>query len=162
MEGTSSEKTISGLPPKPFMSPSNTSRGKEPARVKDPTIDLQQAVALYSQNPNISDDKKLKRSLAARQYSWTHRLKQREYFAQLETVTKILQVENEFMASKIKYRNYINELLRTEKASLEQNLFSCIDEKNFKEAKYEEMKKEKDELKQLYRYLQQMQLNHQN
>ncbi|KAK0586695.1 hypothetical protein LWI29_010887 [Acer saccharum] len=161
MEGTGGKKTISGLPPKPFLTTSNTTfRGNAPTGVTDPTIALQQVVVHGNQDPIDIDDKKLRRALASVQHSRTYRLKQREYVAQLVKEVKAFKAENEIMALRMKYVDDHNTLLRTEKRSLEQKLSACMGEKNIKEAKYEELKQEKDELKQLYGYLQQMQLDH--
>ncbi|KAF2290297.1 hypothetical protein P3X46_028093 [Hevea brasiliensis] len=116
----------------------------------EPTIRNQlQAPHGRVQDPNM-DPKKLKRVLASRQYSQKYRLKQLHYILQLETEVKALQAEVAITSPRIKYVDHQNSLLRIENGSMKQKLSAFSSDLMFKEAQYEELKKERDLLKQFY------------
>ncbi|KAJ4840520.1 hypothetical protein Tsubulata_000462 [Turnera subulata] len=100
-------------------------------------------------DPNM-DPKKLRRVLASRQYSQKYRMKQLHYIMHLETEVKALQAEVAIAAPRIKYVDRQNNLLRVENGRMKQKLTSFSGELMFKEAQYDELKKERDVLKQVY------------
>ncbi|XP_059455725.1 basic leucine zipper 34-like [Corylus avellana] len=107
-------------------------------------------------DPNI-DPKRLKRILASRQYSQKYRIKQLQYIMQLETEVKALQAEVAINSPRIEYSSCQNLLLRAENNSMKQKLSAFSSEIMFKEAHYEELKKERDLLKQFLEVYQQQQ-----
>ncbi|GAY37812.1 hypothetical protein WN944_028279 [Citrus x changshan-huyou] len=132
-----------GLPPIPL--PSSFSRkntgddaGKEAKATAEPETEDRELEA-----------KKLRRVLASRQYSQKYRLKQLHYIMQLETEVKALQAEVAIMSPRIKYADCQNSLLRAENGSMKQKLSAFSGELTFKEAQYEELKRERQILKQL-------------
>ncbi|XP_062158029.1 basic leucine zipper 34-like [Alnus glutinosa] len=101
------------------------------------------------------DPKRHKRILASRQYSQKYRLKQLQYIMQLETEVKALQDEVAINSLRIEYSSRQNLLMRAENNSINQKLTAFSSEIMFKEeengaAQYEEMKRERDLLKQLF------------
>uniref|UniRef100_A0A2N9J2P5 BZIP domain-containing protein n=1 Tax=Fagus sylvatica TaxID=28930 RepID=A0A2N9J2P5_FAGSY len=96
------------------------------------------------------DPKKLRRIMASRQYSQKYRLKQLQYIVQLETEVKALQAEVAITAPRITYCDRQNSLLREENSSMNQKLSGLTGEFMFKEAEYEDLKKERDMLKQFF------------
>ncbi|XP_060668109.1 basic leucine zipper 61-like [Ziziphus jujuba] len=115
---------------------------------------------VHHQDPNANanahaDPKRLKRIVASRQYSQKYRLKQLQYISQLETEVKALQAEVAIASPRIKYSDRQNALLRAENSSIKQRLSAFSGELLFKEAQYEELKKERDSLKQFSEVYQQ-------
>ncbi|KAK1548119.1 hypothetical protein Q3G72_029263 [Acer saccharum] len=159
MEGTGSKNIGHELPPNPFTSLSNKNRGIAPACEVCLTTDFERAVALGGQDLENANDKKLKRALASKKYSHKYKLQQHKYVEQLETKAKALQTEIAIKVPRIKYVECHRSLLQVENGTLKQKFNMCSGEKSFKEAQYAELKKEKDGLKQLYAYQQQMRLN---
>ncbi|KAJ9168321.1 hypothetical protein P3X46_019863 [Hevea brasiliensis] len=88
--------------------------------------------------------------LASRQYSQKYRVKQLNYILQLETKVKALQAEVAIASPRIKYVDHQNSLLRIENGSMKQKLSTFFSDLMFKKAQYEELKKERDILKQFY------------
>ncbi|KAF3454885.1 hypothetical protein FNV43_RR05333 [Rhamnella rubrinervis] len=97
-------------------------------------------------DPNV-DPKKHKRVVASRQYSQKYRFKQLQYIGQLETEVKALQAQVAIASPRIKYGDRQNSLLRAENSSMKQKLSAFSGELLFKQAQYEELKKERDALK---------------
>ncbi|XVF05777.1 hypothetical protein REPUB_Repub05bG0201600 [Reevesia pubescens] len=95
------------------------------------------------------DPKKLKRVAASREYSQRYRLKQLQYIAQLEAGVRALQTEVAITYPRIKYADTQNSLLRVENGSMKQKLYALSRELMLKQAEYQELKKEKDTLKQI-------------
>ncbi|KAI5576730.1 hypothetical protein POPTR_009G074900v4 [Populus trichocarpa] len=122
-----------------------------PAETNQPSTDQtnQQAPQGRPVDPNL-DPKRLRRIMASRQYSQKYRLRQMQYIMQLETEVKSLQAEVAIIGPRIEYSNRQNSLLRMENSSIKHKLSSCSSELMFKEAQYEEMKKERDHMKQSY------------
>ncbi|KAL4303779.1 hypothetical protein GQ457_10G012040 [Hibiscus cannabinus] len=100
-------------------------------------------------NNAAMDPKKLKRVVASREYSQRYRMKQMQYIAQLEAGVKALEAQVAITYPKIKQVDNQNALLRAENSSMKEKLCALSTECMKKEAEYEELKKQKDELKQL-------------
>ncbi|KAJ6409341.1 hypothetical protein OIU84_008935 [Salix udensis] len=122
----------------------------------DSVIDKQIPAQTNQPNAEINkeaphqDPKRLRRIMVSRQYSQKYRQKQMQYIMQLETEVKSLQAEVVITGPRIKYSNLQNSLLRMENSSLKHKLSSCSGELMLKEAQYEELKKERDRMKQTY------------
>ncbi|KAB2018605.1 hypothetical protein ES319_D08G240400v1 [Gossypium barbadense] len=95
------------------------------------------------------DPKTLKRAAASRLYSQRYRLKQINYIAQLEAKARALEAEVVAAYPKIRDADAQSSLLRAENGSMKEKLSVLSGEIMLKEAKYHELKKEKDALKQL-------------
>ncbi|GMI88898.1 hypothetical protein HRI_002559100 [Hibiscus trionum] len=95
------------------------------------------------------DPKRLKRVAASREYSQRYRLKQMQYIAQLETGVKALEAQLAITYPRVQYVDTQNSLLRAENCSLKEKLYSLSTKIMMKEAEYNELRKKKDELKQL-------------
>ncbi|KAK8547482.1 hypothetical protein V6N13_024556 [Hibiscus sabdariffa] len=100
-------------------------------------------------NNATMDPKKLKRVVANREYSQRYRMKQMQYIAQLEAGVKALEAQVAMTYPKIKQVDTQNALLRAENSSMKEKLHALSTECMRKQAEYHELKKQKDELKQL-------------
>ncbi|KAG8633804.1 hypothetical protein MANES_18G136421v8 [Manihot esculenta] len=132
----------------PFASCGNPSSNKK-IPTNEPTIRNQ--VPHQGRMPDTDmDPRKLKRAMASRQYSQKYRLKQLQYILQLEKEVKALQAEVAITSPRIKYVDRKNSLLRMQNGSMNERLSAFSTNLMFKEAQYEELKKERDMLKQFY------------
>ncbi|XP_044482091.1 basic leucine zipper 19-like [Mangifera indica] len=141
MEGKGAYKRLgNGLPPIPFsLNRSNGGANRETMSSEN-----------LSTTVDADLDKKQKRVLASRQYSQKYRLKQLHYILQLETEVKALQAEVAITSPRIRYVHQQNSLLRAENSSMTKKLSAIASEFTFKEAQYEELKRENEILKKLY------------
>ncbi|KAK8586310.1 hypothetical protein V6N13_082121 [Hibiscus sabdariffa] len=102
---------------------------------------------------DANEEKTLKAPLskvaANRVYSQRYRMKQMQYIAQLETGVKALEAQVAMTYPKIKQVDTQNALLRVENSSMKEKLHALSKECMRKQAEYHELKKQKDELKQL-------------
>ncbi|KAG6570646.1 Basic leucine zipper 61, partial [Cucurbita argyrosperma subsp. sororia] len=108
-----------------------------------------------SQLPNSNNDlnteaKRLKRVIQSRQYSQKYRLKQLHHITELESELKALQAEVTITSPRIKFMDRQNSLLRAENYSIKEKLTAYTGELLFKEAQYEELKRERNMLKEIY------------
>ncbi|KAG6605403.1 Basic leucine zipper 61, partial [Cucurbita argyrosperma subsp. sororia] len=94
--------------------------------------------------------RRLRRVMQSRQYSQKYRLKQLHYITQLESELKALQAEVTITSPRIKFMDRQNSLLRAENYSIKEKLSSYAGELLFKEAQYEELKRERNMLKEMY------------
>uniref|UniRef100_A0A9I9E1A9 Ubiquitin-like domain-containing protein n=1 Tax=Cucumis melo TaxID=3656 RepID=A0A9I9E1A9_CUCME len=90
------------------------------------------------------------RVMQSRQYSQKYRLKQLHYITQLESELKALQAEVTITSPRIKFMDRQNSLLRAENYSIKEKLSAYTGELLFKEAQYEELKRERNMLKEIY------------
>ncbi|KAG5238596.1 basic leucine zipper [Salix suchowensis] len=122
-----------------------------PAQTNQPNAEINKEAPPQGRpvDPN-QDPKRLRRIMVSRQYSQKYRQKQMQYIMELETEVKSLQAEVVITGPRIKYSNLQNSLLRMENSSLKHKLSSCSGELMLKEAQYEELKKERDRMKQTY------------
>ncbi|XP_038706430.1 uncharacterized protein LOC120001973 [Tripterygium wilfordii] len=98
-----------------------------------------------------ADAKILERKVMAnRIYSQKNRIKQYNYNMQLEGEVRALQVELAVSHPRIKYTGLQNSLLRKENDSIKKTLYALSTELMWKEAQCEELKRERDSLKQFY------------
>ncbi|KAJ6670995.1 BASIC LEUCINE ZIPPER 34-LIKE [Salix viminalis] len=104
-----------------------------PAQTNQPNAEINKEAPHQGRpvDPN-QDPKRLRRIMVSRQYSQKYRQKQMQYIMQLETEVKSLQAEVVITGPRIKYSNLQNSLLRMENTQ------------------YEELKKERDRMKQTY------------
>ncbi|XP_022148328.1 uncharacterized protein LOC111017008 [Momordica charantia] len=97
-----------------------------------------------------AEAKRLRRVMQSRQYSQKYRLKQLHYISQLESELKALQAEVTITSPRIKFMDRQNSLLRAENYSIKEKLSTYTGELLFKEAQYEELKRERNMLKEIY------------
>ncbi|KAB5541142.1 hypothetical protein DKX38_014116 [Salix brachista] len=123
-----------------------------PAQTNQPNAEINKEAPDHQGRPvePSQDPKRLRRIMVSRQYSQKYRQKQMQYIMQLETDVKSLQAEVVITGPRIKYSNLQNSLLRMENSSIKHKLSSCSGELMLKEAQYEELKKERDRMKQTY------------
>ncbi|KAJ4725533.1 putative Basic-leucine zipper transcription factor family protein [Melia azedarach] len=145
------KKIVHGLPPIPSRSSSNRRNG----RASKAPGGSETEKTTENQVDHEQEAKKLKRILASRQYSQKYRLKQLHYILHLETEVNALQAEVAISSPRIKYVNRQNSLLRAENGSMKQKVSAFTGELTFKEAQYEELKRERQILKHLYTLCQQ-------
>ncbi|KAG8633805.1 hypothetical protein MANES_18G137881v8 [Manihot esculenta] len=132
----------------PFASNGNPPSNKQVSS-NEPTIRNQVRRRGRALDPNMNF-RKLKRVMASRQYFQKYRLKQLEYDLQLEKDVQALQAEVAITSPRIKYVDNQNFLLRIQNGSMNESLSVFSSDLIFKEAQYEELKKERDMLKRFY------------
>ncbi|KAG7010496.1 Basic leucine zipper 34, partial [Cucurbita argyrosperma subsp. argyrosperma] len=103
----------------------------------------------YNRNSNVyGNDKSM--VIQSRQYSQKYRLKQLHHITELESELKALQAEVTITSPRIKFMDRQNSLLRAENYSIKEKLTAYTGELLFKEAQYEELKRERNMLKEIY------------
>ncbi|CAK9314582.1 unnamed protein product [Citrullus colocynthis] len=115
-----------------------------------PPLKQDQSQLLDSDKDLTVEAKRLRRVMQSRQYSQKYRLKQLHYITQLESELKALQAEVTITTPRIKFMDRQNSLLRAENYSIKEKLSAYTGELLFKEAQYEELKRERNMLKEIY------------
>ncbi|XP_031484994.1 basic leucine zipper 34-like [Nymphaea colorata] len=100
-------------------------------------------------DPN-SDPKRVKRILANRLSAQRSRVRKLQYIADLEKSVNALQAEVSTLSPQVAYLDHQRLVLNVDNSALKQRMAALAQDKLFKDAHYEALKKEVQRLRQLY------------
>eukprot|EP01018_Ginkgo_biloba_P000926 Gb_07087 [translate_table: standard] len=100
-------------------------------------------------DPNI-DPKRVKRILANRQSAQRSRVRKLQYISELERSVNALQTEVSTLSPQVAYLDHQRVILNVDNSALKQRIAALAQDKLFKDAHCEALKKEVQRLRQLY------------
>lgn len=117
-------------------------------------IEMPTSSSTMELDPNI-DPKRVKRILANRQSAQRSRVRKLQYISELERSVNALQTEVSTLSPQVAYLDHQRVLLNVDNGSLKQRIAALAQDKLFKDAHCEALKKEVQRLRQLYQEQQQ-------
>ncbi|KAL3700433.1 hypothetical protein R1sor_018455 [Riccia sorocarpa] len=110
-------------------------------------------------DPNL-DPKRAKRILANRQSAQRSRVRKLQYISELERSVNALQTEVSTLSPQVAFLDHQRVVLNVDNNALKQKIAALSQDKRFKEAHNDALKKEVQRLRQLYQQQQQQQHQH--
>ncbi|KAH9625719.1 hypothetical protein KSS87_007915 [Heliosperma pusillum] len=115
----------------------------------------------YDADSTNFDPKRVKRILANRQSAQRSRVRKLQYISELERSVTSLQTEVSTLSPRVAYLDHQRLILNVDNSAIKQRIAALAQDKIFKDAHQEALKKEIDRLRQVYHHQQQQQQQHQ-
>ena len=109
--------------------------------------------AISSSNDRITDPKRVKRILANRQSAQRSRVRKLQYISELERNITSLQAEVSLLSPRVAFFDHQRLLLNVDNSALKQRIAALAQDKIFKDAHQEALKREIERLRQVYHNL---------
>ncbi|KAJ6297387.1 hypothetical protein OIU78_023014 [Salix suchowensis] len=121
--------------------------GKSPSEWETPSAATDPAT---TSNERKIDPKRVKRILANRQSAQRSRVRKLQYISELERSVTSLQAEVSVLSPRVAYLDHRRLLLNVDNSSLKQRIAALAQDKIFKDAHQEALKREIERLRQVY------------
>lgn len=112
------------------------------------------AMAALAAADGVADPKRVKRILANRQSAQRSRVRKLQYISELERSVTTLQMEVSALSPRVAFLDHQRSLLTVGNSHLKQRIAALAQDKIFKDAHQEALKKEIERLRQLYHHQQ--------
>ncbi|KAJ8626088.1 hypothetical protein MRB53_019395 [Persea americana] len=117
---------------------------------QDPQVDVAPSTGGGEQIEQIVDPKRVKRILANRQSAQRSRVRKLQYISELERSVTSLQSEVSALSPRVAFLDHQRLVLNVDNSTLKQRIAALAQDKIFKDAHQEALKKEIERLRQVY------------
>ncbi|MFS7921522.1 putative transcription factor bZIP family [Helianthus anomalus] len=121
-----------------------------PLKIENETESVKPQVTFSSESGTVVDPKRVKRILANRQSAQRSRVRKLHYISELERSVTTLQTEVSTLSPRVAFFDHQRLILNVDNSSLKQRIAALAQDKIFKDAHQEQLKKEIERLRRVY------------